>query len=101
MQIRGHAPILAVQRIGDLAARDRQRGQHVVQVDVQRIEVGHEELERIVGLVEVDILGRVGHEEGRVIDHHEVLGARAAVRDPHDLDRHAAPVALLVLRGLA
>ena len=99
VEVRRHAPIAAVQRVGDPAADDRQGPQRLVQSHMQRIEVWDEEPERVLGAVQDDIFGRVLHEERRVVDQDDVLRAASAVGNLQDLDRHAAAVARLVRRG--
>ncbi len=96
VQIGRHAPIARVERVRHLASRDAQRREQFVPAEAERVQPGQEEAQRLGMRLECDVIGGIAHEERRIVDHDEVLRRRAARRHPHDLDRHAAPVADLV-----
>ena len=61
------------------------------------IEAGKEEAQRVRGRLQIDIIDGVTNEEGRVVDHDEVLRRRRTLRHARQLDRHAATIAARVL----
>jgi hypothetical protein len=95
-EIRCHAPVSVVQRVGNFRAPDRVGDSELVQTEIKRIQPGKKELDGAAfrkGLLKLNVVCRVPHEKNRMVDHNKVLCAGLAMLDSHELDGHPSAIA--------